>query len=118
MKKAILMCTCSFMCPSMKDVDFTELSERIRLELPHDYLVMHSRLCEEDGESMMEDLVKPEGVAYITPACKAEKQRKLLRDGFEKGGFTMDERWKPVSLSFSNTEQALKDIEQALQEVE
>ena len=37
MKKAILMCTCSFACPSMKDLDLGELAERIRMELPHDY---------------------------------------------------------------------------------
>ena len=117
MKKAILMCTCSFSCPSMEKVDFAELTERIRLEVPHDYMVLHPRLCEENGESMMEDLVRADGVAYVTPACKAEKQKKLLRDGFDKGGFTMDHRWKPVSLSFSNTEQALTDIQQALEEI-
>lgn len=115
-KKAVLMCTCSFACPSMKDIDFGELSERIRMELPKDYMLLHPRLCEEDGEQMLEDLLK-EGVLYVTPACKEEKQKKLLRDGFERAGVKMGENWKPVSISFKDTETAFNDISKALQEV-
>lgn len=115
MKKVILMCTCSFACPSMKEVDFQELSERIRLELPHDYMLMHPRLCEESGENLMQDLLK-DNVVYITPACKEEKQKKLLRDGFEKANVKMGNNWKPVSLSFKTTDQVFKEIQQILEE--
>lgn len=115
-KKAVLMCTCSFACPSMKDIDFGELTERIRLELPHDYMLLHPRLCEENGENLMSDLLK-DGVAYVTPACKEEKQKKLLRDGFENAGVKMADNWKPVSISFKNTETAFNDISKALEEV-
>ena len=115
-KKAILMCTCSFACPSMKDINFGELAERIRLELPHDYMLLHPRLCEENGENLMSDLLK-DNVAYITPACKEEKQRKLLRDGFERAGVEMNSNWKPVSISFKTTEQAFNDIKKALEEI-
>lgn len=115
-KKAVLMCTCSFACPSMKDIDFGELTERIRLELPHDYMLLHPRLCEEDGENLMSDLLK-DNVAYVTPACKEEKQKKLLRDGFERANVKMGENWKPVSISFKDTETAFNDISKALEEV-
>ncbi|MDZ7763737.1 MAG: hypothetical protein U5K00_04835 [Melioribacteraceae bacterium] len=64
----------------------------------------------------MEDLIK-DNVAYITPACKEEKQKKLLRDGFEKAGVKMAENWKPVSISFKDTETAFGDISKVLQEV-
>ncbi|HFE64408.1 MAG TPA: hypothetical protein ENK14_08345 [Caldithrix sp.] len=117
MKKAILMCTCSFACPSMKDIDFGELSERIRLELSHDYMLMHPRLCEENGENLLEDLLKDD-VYYVTPACKEEKQKKLLRDGFARAGVAMNSNWKPVSISFKNTDQAINDIQKALEESE
>lgn len=116
MKKAIMMCTCSFACPSMKDINFGELAERIRMELPHDYMLLHPRLCEENGENLMADLLK-EGVAYITPACKEEKQKKLLRDAFQRANVPMDSNWKPVSISFKHTEQALNDIQKALEEL-
>jgi len=115
-KKAILMCTCSFACPSMKDINFGELSERIRLELPHDYMLLHPRLCEENGENLMSDLLK-ENVVYITPACKEEKQKKLLRDGFERAGVAMNSNWKPVSISFKTTDEAFNDIQKVLEEI-
>lgn len=115
-KKAILMCTCSFACPSMKDINFAELTERIRLELPHDYMLLHPRLCEENGENLMSDLLK-DNVAYITPACKEEKQKKLLRDGFERAGVEMNHNWKPVSISFKDTETAFNDIKKTLEEI-
>ncbi len=117
MKKAILMCTCSFACPSMKDLDIHQLAERIRLELPHDYMLMHPRLCEANGEALMEDLLRKEGVVYITPACKIEKQAKLLRDGYQRAGVPMDkDKWIPVSIQFKNTDQCFEDIKKALEE--
>lgn len=116
-KKAILMCTCSFACPSMKDINFGDLSERIRLEITHDYMILHPRLCEENGESLMQDLLKA-GVHYVTPACKEEKQKKLLRDGFQKAGIEMGANWKPVSISFKTTETAFNDIKQAIEEIQ
>ena len=115
MKKAILMCTCSFACPSMKEINFPELSERIRLELPHDYMLLHPRLCEENGESLMQDLLKKD-VVYITLACKVEKQQKLLRDGFAKADVPMGDNWKPVSIALKNTDQVFEDIKKALEE--
>ena len=118
MKKAILMCTCSFACPSMKDLDLPQLAERIRMELPHDYMLLHTRLCEANGEALMEDLLKNDGVVYITPACKIEKQAKLLRDGFQRAGVPMNEKtWKPVSIQFKTTDQAFADVKTALEEV-
>lgn len=119
MKKAVLMCTCSFACPSMKDLNIPELAERIRMEIPHDYMLMHTRLCEENGEALMQDLLKDDGdVAYITPACKVEKQAKLLRDGFERAGVQMNrgKNWIPVSIQFKNTEEAFADVESAVEE--
>lgn len=116
-KKAILMCTCSFACPSMKDINFGDLSERIRLEIPHDYMILHPRLCEENGEALMQDLLK-QGVFYVTPACKEEKQKKLLRDGFQRAGIEMGDNWKPVSISFKTTETAFNDIKHAIEEIQ
>ena len=118
MKNAILMCTCSFACPSMKDLDLSELAERIRLELPHDYMLVHGRLCEANRESLLEDLLKDNGTVYVTAACKAEKQAKLLRDGFERAGVPMTEAtWRPVSIQFKTTDQAFSDVKTALEAV-
>ena len=116
MKKAILMCTCSFACPSMKDIDFGELSERIRLEIPHDYMALHPRLCETNGEEFMSRILKDDTV-YITPACKETNQKKLLRDAFERAGISMDDNWQPVMMSFKNTEQVFEEVNKKVEEV-
>ena len=58
-----------------------------------------------------------DGVAYVTPACGIEKQKKLLRDAFERAKVPMDDRWKPVSISFKTTEQAFNDTLKAVEEV-
>jgi len=119
MKKAILICACSFACPSMKELDFSELAERVRLELPHDFMLLHPRLCESNGEAMMEDLLKKEGVIYLTAACKPEKQHKLFRDGFDRAGVKMHTGiFKPVWIQFKNTDQAFEEIKKALEELE
>ncbi len=113
--KAILICACSGMCPSMKEINFWDLSERIRLELPHKYLIIHPRICEEDGEEMMADLLKDDGTQYVVLACKEEKQKKLLRDGFEKAGVPMNEStYLPLSISFKDTDTVFDELKEAL----
>ena len=116
MRKAILMCACSFACPSMKDINFPELVERIRLELSHDFMLLHPRLCEENGEKLMKDLLKDD-VVYITPACKDENQKKLLREGFNLANVSMENHWKPICISQKNTEDVFNEIKKALEEV-
>ncbi|MGQ9455270.1 MAG: hypothetical protein ACUVRS_10160 [Armatimonadota bacterium] len=114
-KVVILMCTCSGVCPSMEKIDFWELAERIRLEIPHDYLVMHPRLCEENGEALMADLLEPDTV-YITPACDEKKQAKLLANGFMRGGVPMDaEHWIPVKMGLRNTDEVFEEIKAAVE---
>ncbi len=115
-KKAVVFCTCSGSCPSMTKIDFWELSERVRLELGEyvEFLAMHPRLCEEDGERLMAHLLEP-SIQYITPACLEKKQAKLLRDGFQKAGVPMDpDHWVPVNMSKQDSETVFAHIKAAL----
>lgn len=41
------MCTCSFACPSMKDIKFGEFAEIVPLVIPPDYMILYPGLCEE-----------------------------------------------------------------------
>ena len=116
MKTAILLCTCSFNCPSMQEVDFAELSERIRLELPQYYVLLHPRLCEGNGETLLADLLKDD-VQYITAACKPEKQRKLLRDGFGRANVPMT-NWTPFVVAFKTTNQAFDELKALVEKLE
>ena len=115
-KKAVMFCTCSGACPSMTKIDFWELSERVRLELGDhvEFLVMHPRLCEEDGERLMAHLLD-DSIQFITPACLEKKQAKLLRDGFQKANVPMDAgHWIPVNMSKQDTETVFAHIKAAL----
>lgn len=104
-KQAILICTCSGACPSMAKIDFWTLAEQIRLELGEriEFLALHPRLCEADGERLMARVLSDD-IRFITPACAEKRQEKLLRDGFAKAAVAMDEsHWVPVSMAQEDT---------------
>ena len=116
-KKAVLFCTCSGACPSMAKIDFWALAERVRLELGDsiEFMALHPRLCEPDGERFMSNILK-EGIVFITPACKETRQQKLLRDGFEKAGVLMDAaHWIPVSMAQLDTYTVFDKIKAAIE---
>jgi len=116
-KKAILFCTCSGACPSMSKIDFWKLAERVRLELGDriEFMALHPRLCEPDGERFMANTLK-DGILFITAACKEMKQQKLLRDGFQKAGVPMDDvHWKPVSMALLDTDTVFEKIKVAVE---
>lgn len=116
-KKAILFCSCSGACPSMANIDFWSLAERIRLDLGDkvEFLALHPRLCEEDGERLIKQILNP-AILFITPACAEKRQEKLLKDGFEKANVPMDpEHWIPVSMASENTESVYQKIKAILE---
>jgi hypothetical protein len=118
-KKVLLFCTCSGACPSMTKIDFWALAERVRLEFEGkiEFMALHPRLCEPDGERFMSNILK-EGIVYITPACKENKQQKLLRDGFEKAGVPMDaDHWLPISMALEDTDAVFQKIKAAVEGV-
>lgn len=115
-KKAILFCTCSGACPSMTKIDIWALVERVRLELGDkiEFMALHPRLCEDDGERLMGQVLDG-SIQFITPACAEKKQEKLLRDGFQKGGVPMDrDHWIPVSMAKEDTEAVFNKIKAAV----
>jgi hypothetical protein len=115
-RKAILFCTCSGACPSMAKLDFWALAERVRLELGEEieFVALHPRLCEEDGERLMGQILSGD-IKFITPACAEKRQEKLLRDGFQKAGVPMDEtHWVPVSMAQEDTVTVFNKIKKAV----
>ncbi|WP_051321417.1 hypothetical protein [Chrysiogenes arsenatis] len=115
-KKAVLFCTCSGACASMAKLDFWSLAERVRLELEDEieFLALHPRLCEPDGERFMGHVLSKD-ILFITPACNETKQKKLLRDGFDNAGVPMDEaHWIPVSMGMEDNESVFQKIKAAV----
>lgn len=116
-RQAVLICTCSGACPSMAKIDFWTLAEQIRLELSDsvEFLALHPRLCEENGERFMARILS-EDIRFITPACAEKRQEKLLRDGYAKAGVTMDSRhWVPVSMAQEDTAAVFGKIKAAVE---
>jgi len=102
----------------MEKINFWTLAERVRLELGDkvEFMALHPRLCEEDGERFMQRILTPT-VKFVTPACAEKRQEKLLRDGFAKAGVPMDsEHWIPVSMAQQDTEQVFAKIKAALED--
>jgi len=115
-RKAILFCTCSGACPSMSKIDFWALAERVRIEVGDqiEFLALHPRLCEEDGERFLGHVLK-DTFCFITPACLPKKQEKLLKAGFERAGVAMDtEHWIPIAMGMETTESVFEKIRQAV----
>lgn len=118
-KVALLFCTCSGACPSMDKIDFWALAERVRLELGGgiEFMALHPRLCEEDGERLM-GRVLARDILMLTPACAEKKQEKLLRDAFAEAGVPMDsDHWLPISMSGEDTETVFSRIRAAMEDV-
>jgi hypothetical protein len=104
----------------MAKIDFWTLVERVRLELGDriEFLALHPRLCEKDGERLMGRVLSGD-ILFITPACKEEKQEKLLRDGFQKAGVPMDSvHWIPVSMAKEDTTAVFEKIKAAVEKVD
>ncbi len=117
-KKALLFCTCSGACPSMSKIDFWALAERVRLELGEkiEFMALHPRLCEEDGERLMGQILNDQ-IQFITPACAEKRQEKLLRDGFQKASVPMDrQHWCPINMAQQDTDTVFERIKAALNE--
>lgn len=117
MPKGILFCTCSGSCPSMAGIDFWALAERVRLEFGDkvEFMALHPRLCEEDGERLMGRLLSDD-IKVISAACAEKRQEKLLREGFSKAGVPMDlAHWVPVSMAQADTETVFNRIREALE---
>jgi hypothetical protein len=116
-RKAVLICACSGACPSMAKIDFWALSERVRLEFGDkiEFIALHPRLCEPDGERLMGRILSND-LVFLTPACAEKRQEKLLRDGFSKAGVPMDaDHWIPIGMAQEDTETVFQKIKAALE---
>lgn len=117
-KLSMLICSCSGSCPSMEGIDFWALSDRIRFELGDklEFIALHPRICEEDGERLMVRLLADD-LTLLTPACAEKRQRKLLRDGFDKAKMPMDDaHWIPLSMAQKDTDTVYEEIRKVVED--
>ena len=117
-KLSALICSCSGSCPSMEGIDFWALSDRIRFELGDkiEFIALHPRICEEDGERLMARLLSDD-LTTITAACAEKRQGKLLRDGFDSADVPMDDaHWIPLSMAQKDTDTVFEELKKVIED--
>lgn len=112
------MCICTGECPGFEKLmpNLWKLINKVRLELPVDFAVVHPQLCTEDGDRFLRDILQPDSI-YIIGACAPIMQRKLFRDSFEAKGVSLDNL---ISLDLRNitADEAFVKIKEAVESLE
>ena len=116
-KPRFILCNCTGECPGFKDMNFWQVLNFVRNELPSEYAVLHPQLCMDDGERFLTEILKP-GERYVIGACDPRMQKKMLRDAFQKANLDFDEHVIGLDLRTLTAEQAIEKIKQAFAQAE
>ncbi len=53
-----IMCACTRKCPGFTKMDIWDFINRVRIELPVEYGLIHPQLCEVDGDRFLAEFLK------------------------------------------------------------
>jgi len=112
------MCICTGECPGFKDLDLWKLVNYARNELDIEYAIVHPQLCVDDGDRFWTDYLRSDNkdVVYIVGGCDPRTQRKLFKEAFTKKGLDIEKNLLPLDLRNISTEEAMKRVQQAVEE--
>ncbi len=110
-----IMCVCTGKCPGFEKMDIWDFINRIRIELPVEYGIIHPQLCEEDGDRYLETTLKS-GEKIIVGGCAPRMQRKLFRDAFVKKGMDVDKDLIPIDIRDMTTDEAVQKVIEVMKE--
>jgi heterodisulfide reductase subunit A-like polyferredoxin len=114
-RPAFLFCVCTGKCPGFATMDIWDFINRVRMELPVKYGVIHPQLCEEDGDRYLESTLNA-GEKVISAGCAPAMQYKLFRDAFEKVGLNIQSDLIPLDVRDMTTDQAFEKVRTAMKE--
>jgi heterodisulfide reductase subunit A-like polyferredoxin len=112
---AFLFCVCTGKCPGFAKMDIWDFINRIRMELPVKYGVIHPQLCEDDGDRYMESTLHS-GEKVIIGGCAPAMQYKLFRDAFAKAGLDAQKDLIPLDVRDMTTDEAFEKVRAAMME--
>lgn len=112
---AFLFCVCTGKCPGFAKMDMWDFINRIRMELPVKYGVIHPQLCEDDGDRYLESTLNA-GEKVIIAGCAPAMQYKLFRDAFEKVGLEAKKDLIPLDVRDMTTDEAFDKVMNAMKE--
>jgi len=96
-------------------MDIWDFINRVRLELPVAYGVIHPQLCEEDGDRYLESTLEKGNKVFIA-GCAPAMQYKLFRDSFQQRGLDIKSDLVPLDVRDMTTDDAFDKVAIALKE--
>ena len=96
-------------------MDMWDFINRVRMELPVKYGVIHPQLCEDDGDRYLESTLHA-GEKVIIAGCAPAMQYKLFRDAFEKVGLEAKKDLIPLDVRDMTTDEAFDKVMNAMKE--
>jgi heterodisulfide reductase subunit A-like polyferredoxin len=112
---AFLFCVCTGKCPGFAKMDIWDFINRVRMELPVKYGVIHPQLCEDDGDRYLESTLNV-GEKVISAGCAPAMQYKLFRDAFQKVGLDAQKDLIPLDVRDMTTDEAFEKVVNAMKE--
>jgi len=110
-----VLCVCGGNCPGFSNLNIWDFVNRVRNELPVEYAIVHSMLCDEDGDRFLADYLK-KGNKYIVAGCKPNMQKKLFKDAFSKAGLDIEKDLISIDVRMMGTDKAVEIVKSAIEE--
>ena len=111
-----IMCVCTGKCPGFAQMDIWDFINRVRVELPVEYGLIHPQLCETDGDRFLADFLKA-GRKIIVGGCAPNMQYKMFRDAFKAAGMDINKDLIPLDVRDMTTDAAFDKVEAALEQL-
>jgi heterodisulfide reductase subunit A-like polyferredoxin len=110
------MCVCTGKCPGFEKMDVWDFINRVRVELPVEFGVIHPQLCEEDGDRFLADFLQAKRPLVIA-GCAPTMQVKLFRDAFAAHDMDVKTSMVPLDIREMTTDEAFEKVATALHEL-
>jgi heterodisulfide reductase subunit A-like polyferredoxin len=117
-KPRFIMCFCTGECPGFAKTELWKLINFVRNELDVEYAIVHPQLCVDDGDRFLKDYLQ-EGLTdrvYIVGGCDPRMQKKMFKDAFKEKGLDIDKQLVPLDLRNMPTEEAMKKVQEAVEQ--
>lgn len=109
----VIMCVCTGKCPGFAKMDIWDFINRVRVELPVEYGLIHPQLCEVDGDRFLAEFLKTHR-KIIVAGCAPNMQVKMFKDAFKEAGMDVTKDLIPLDIRDLTTDQAVDKVESAL----
>jgi heterodisulfide reductase subunit A-like polyferredoxin len=115
-RPGLVMCVCTGKCPGFEKMDIWDFINRVRIELPVEFGIIHPQLCEEDGDRFLADFLEA-GRPLVIAGCAPNMQYKLFRDAFTAHGMDVKTDMVPLDIREMTTDDAVAKVQSALHDM-